>query len=235
MYILIQKGTMDWTSFADVFVAINIMKSLVLFAFSLLSFCRFLRLGNEHSKLLELFSFASFFHFAWRFFMLVARILALVVFASTFKHWVFVVVGIQLLFSYFLLHSQPDNYFEEGSLRDILLRFAFTCINLFCFFPLAGEQTRKWGFPYYLVIFIENSIMVLLWNFFSDFDKVFKIIILVTEWGTFLLGLVSVSLYYGVFHPSLKDRNNELTIDGVTPQQNNDDEYNDNMQFESNV
>lgn len=231
---------MDWTTFADVFVAINIMKSLVLFAYSLLSFCRYLRLGNEQSKLLELFSFASFFHFSWRLFMLVARILALVLFAASFTYWVFVVVGIHLLFSYSLLHGQPDNYFGEGSLRDILLRFAFTCINVFCFFPLAGDHTRKWAMPYYAVTFIENSILVLLWYFLSDFDKVLKMIMLITEWGTFLLGLVSVLLYYGVFHPSLKDRNNVLRTDGSAAHQINGDEYNDGssvitLHFESSI
>lgn len=198
---------MDWTSFTDVFVAINIMKSLVLFSFSLLNFCRFLRLADENSKLLELLSCASFCHFCWRLFMLVARILALAVFASSFKQWVFVVVAVHLLFSYSLLHGQPDNYFEEGSVRDTLLRLAFICINVFCFFPLAGDHTRKWAIPYYLVTFVENSILVIVWYFLSNGDEVFQMIVLITEWSTFLLGIVSVLLYYGVFHPSLKDRN----------------------------
>ena len=211
---------MDWTSFADLFVAINVIKSLALFAFSLLSFCRFLRLGNEQSQWLEVFSLASVFHFSWRLFMLVSRILALVLFASNFQHFVFVAVGIHLLFSYFLLRRQPDKYFEEGSLRDILLRCAFICINVFCFFPLEGERTRKWGIPYYLMTFTENSIMVLLWYFLSDFDKRFKMIMLITEWGTFLLGLVSLLLYYGVFHPSLKVRKNTVRTDTGDAQQN---------------
>ena len=148
-------------------------------------------------------------------YMLVSRILALVLFASNFKHFVFVVVGIHLLFSYFLLRQQKDYYFEEGSVRDILLRCAFICINLFCFFPLEGERTRNWGIPYYLVTFIENSIMVLLWYFLSDFEKVFKVIIIITEWGAFLLGLVSMLLYYGVFHPSLK-RNDKAERRSIT-------------------
>ena len=72
-----------------------------------------------------------------------SRILALVLFAFNFKRFVFVVVGIHFLFSYFLLRGQSDNYFEEGSLRDILLRCAFICINLFCFFPPVSEGTRN--------------------------------------------------------------------------------------------
>jgi len=208
LYILLQKDVFDWSSSADIIVGINIVKSLALFSFSLLSFVRYLRLGSESSKLLDLFSWASFLHFTWRLFMLVARILALVLFANRFKHLVFIIVGIHFLFSFFLLRWQPDNYFPEGSAPDRLLRCAFTCINTFCFFPLAGKNTRKWAIPYYVVTFIENSIMVLVWNFYNDFGSVFKMIMLITEWVTFVIGLASMLLYYGVFHPSIKDCKN---------------------------
>ena len=147
--------------------------------------------------------------------MLVSRILVLVLFASSFKHFVFVVVGIHLLFSYFLLRGQEDNYFKKGSLRDILLRCAFTCINVFCFFPLDGERTRNWGILYYVVTFTENSIMTIMMllcgNVCSDFVR-FKIIMLITEWGAFLVGLVSLLLYYGAFHPSKKKNSSSALI-----------------------
>ena len=202
---------MDWTSFADVFVAVNIIKSLALFAFSLLSFCRLLRLGNEKCELLELFSFASVFHFSSSLFLLVSRTLVFVLFASSFKHFVFVVVGIHLLFSYFMLRGQPDDYFKKGSLRDLLLRCSFICINVFCFFPLEGESKRNWGVLYYVVTFTENSIMTIMILLCGNFCSVvvrFKIIMLIVEWSAFLLGLASMLLYYGVFHPSLKVRRN---------------------------
>lgn len=213
-------------------VGINIIKSLALFSFSLLSFARYLRLGNEHSKLLQLFSWASVLHFAWRLFMLVARILALVLFAYSFKEFVFIIVGIHFLFSFFLLLGQPDYYFEEKSARDRLLRCAFTCINTFCFFPLAGENTRKWAIPYYIVTFIENSIMVLLWNFYSDFRKVFRTIMVMTEWGTFLIGVASVLLYYGAFHPSIKDRKNADVTPMTVSEEHTDGAV---VQFETSV
>lgn len=209
LYILLQKGAFDWDSLANVLVGINMIKSLVLFAFSLLNFVRCLRLGNENSELLELFSWASFLHCAWRLFMLVARILALVLFANRFKHLVFVIVGFHFLFSFFLLLGQPNNYFKKGSARDRLLRCAFTCINTFCFFPLAGEKTRRWAIPYYVMTFVENSVMVLLWYFYSDFGQFFKVVMLATAWGTFLIGFVSVLLYYGVFHPSIRSGKND--------------------------
>ena len=213
LYVLLQKGTFDWTSLPNVLVTINIIKSLVLFSFSLLNFFRCLRLGNENSELLELFSWPSFFHCAWRLFMLVARILALVLFANRFKDLVFVIVGFHFLFSFFLLLGQPNNYFKKGSARDRLLRCAFICINTFCFFPLAGKKTRRWAIPYYLVTFVENSVMVLLWYFYSDFDQFFKVVMLITACGAFLIGLVSFLLYYGVFHPSIRNSKNAYQVE----------------------
>ena len=151
--------------------------------------------------------------------MLIARILALVLFANRFKHYVFTIVAIHLLFSFILLHGQPDNYFREGSLRDKLLRLAFSCINTFCFFPLAGEKTRRWAVPYYVVTFIENFVLVLLWYFYSDFGQVFKIVMTTAAWGSFLLGSVSVLLFYGVFHPS---KINSNAVETAAAEQTND-------------
>ena len=204
MYILVQKSNLDWTSFADWFILVNIIKSLSFFSFNLLNYGRMLRLGREESQLLELFSFASLFHFAWRLSMVASRILALVLFASLNQAWVFAVVCVHLFFSYLLLRGQPNNYFEEGSVYGKILRFAFAFVNVFCFFPLAGKDTRKWGGPYYMVTFIENSILVLMWYFYSDRKHSYKVMMLIAEWGLFLFGLLSLIVYYRVFHPSLK-------------------------------
>lgn len=162
--------------------------------------------------------------------MLIARILALVLFAIRFKHYVFIIVAIHLLFSLVLIHGQPDNYFREGSLRDKLLRFAFSCINTFCFFPLAGEKTRRWALPYYVVTFIENSVLVLLWYFYSDLGQVFKIVMAATAWGSFLLGSVSVLLFYGVFHPS---KRNSRNVETAAAEETNDGTIRTILQLES--
>ena len=248
MYILVQKSNLDWTSFADWFILVNIIKSLSFFSFNLLNYGRMLRLGREESQLLELFSFASLFHFAWRLFMVASRILALALFASLYQAWVFAVVCVHLLFSYLLLRGQPNNYFEEGLVYDKILRFAFTFVNVFCFFPLAGKDTRKWGGPYYMVTFIENSILVLMWYFYSDWKHCFKVMMLIAEWDLFLFGLLSLLVYYRVFHPSLKNQKDAGSCriissppielrppEELVPGQEREDGQNVTQQYESNV
>lgn len=208
-YILLQKGSFDWNSSSDVFVGINTIKSLFLFSYSLLNFAIQIRLSNKDSALLKLFTWASLLYFFWRLFMLVARLLALVLFANEFKELVFIVVGVHVVFSFFLTGSQTDNFFTHGSRRDILFRYAFSCINIFCFFPLEGKDTGNWGIPHYIAIFVENSVLTLTWYFYSKFDKKFKIAMLAISWGGFFLGLVCVLLYYGFFHPSITGNTHE--------------------------
>ncbi|XP_022809394.1 XK-related protein 6-like [Stylophora pistillata] len=234
MYILVQKSSLDWTSFANWFILVTIIKSLCLFSFNLLTFVRMLRLGKQDSQLLELFSFASLLHFTWRLSMVASRILALVLYASLYKAMIYAVLCVHLFFSYLLLRGQPNNYFEDGSVKDKFLRFAFTVVSVFCFFPLAGKRTRKWGGPYYLVTFIENSILLLVWYFYSDWKHFSRVMMLMAGWGLFLLGLLSLLLYYGIFHPSFKDQEDvgPCVIPSSTPKLTRQNVI---LQFESTV
>ena len=71
---------------------------------------------------------------------------------------------------------------------------------------------------------------------------------LIAEWGLFLFGLLSLLLYYGVFHPSLKDQNDagscriisSLPIELRPPEklvlgQEKENGQNVTQQYESNV
>lgn len=135
--------------------------------------------------------------------MLTSRILALAVFASHFTRFVFVIVGIHFAASYALLWRQECEYFEGEPIKQKVFRFAIAYVHIFCFFPLEGKNTRKWGYPFYILTLIENSAMVLLWNFLPSYGLKFRIAMLTTEWATFVIGIVSLVLFYRCFHPSL--------------------------------
>lgn len=134
--------------------------------------------------------------------MLTSRILALALFASHFTRFVFVVAGIHFILSYALLWRQNCEYFEGAPIKQKLFRCAIAYVHMFCFFPLEGKNTRKWGYPYYIVTFIENSAIVLLWNFVASYNLKFRITMLTAEWTTFAIGIASLVLFYRCFHPS---------------------------------
>ena len=203
LYILLRRGTLDLTTFEDLIVALSIPKSLALFAFNLLIYARYIRVADTESNQLNWCSVGSMLYFIWRLFMLTSRILALAVFASHFKRFVFVIVGIHFAASYVLLWRQECEYFEGEPIKQRVFRCAIAYVHIFCFFPLEGKNTRKWGYPFYILTLIENSAMVLLWNFLTRYGVKFRIAMLTTEWVTFVVGIVSLVLFYRCFHPSL--------------------------------
>ena len=203
LYILLRLGTLDLTSFEDLIVALSIPKSLALFAFNLLIYARYIRLADEESRQLNWCSLGSLFFFIWRLFMLTSRILALALFASYFTRFVFVVVGIHFVASFALLWRQECEYFEGEPIKQTFFRCAIAYVHVFCFFPLEGKNTRMWGYPYYALILIENVIMVIWWTLVTDYDLKFRVVMLTTEWGTFLIGLIALILFYRLFHPAM--------------------------------
>lgn len=204
---------MDLGSFEDLIVVLSIPKSLALFAFNLLIYARYLRDGDKESPQMNWCSFGSLSYFMWRLFMLTSRILALALFASYFTRFVFVVAGVHFAFSYALLWRQKCEYFEGEPIKQKFFRFAVAYVHMFCFFPLEGKNTRKWGYPYYIFTFIENIVMILLWNFVTSYDLEFRITMLTAEWITFAIGIVSLVLFYRCFHPS-----HNLTAEGSARQ-----------------
>ena len=202
---MLQKGIFDWTSSADIFAAVNIFKSVILFSCSLVNFAVRIRRSKDDTGSLKWISWASFLYFFWRLFMIISRLQAFALFANVFKGFVFLMVAVHLMVSCILICLQKDTFFEPGSARarDILFRSAFCCINIFCFFPLEGTRTRRWAIPYYIFIFVETSVVTLTWYFCSKFSKAFKITMLVVSWATFFLGIACVLLYHGFFHPSI--------------------------------
>lgn len=202
IYILLRRGSVDLGSFEDLIVVLSIPKSLALFALHLVIYARYLRDGDEESPQMSWCSFSSLLYFVWRLFMLTSRILALALFASHFTRFVFVVAGIHFILSYALLWRQNCEYFEGAPIKQKLFRCAIAYVHMFCFFPLEGKNTRKWGYPYYIVTFIENSAIVLLWNFVASYNLKFRITMLTAEWTTFAIGIASLVLFYRCFHPS---------------------------------
>ena len=214
-YISLQKD-FDWNSPADIFVVLNILKSLIFFSYSLLNFAVNIRQSKEDAALLNWISWASVLYFFWRLFMIISRLQAFALFANVFKELVFVTVAVHLIVSCFLICFQKDDYFSPRSVRDILFRSTFCFINIFCFFPLEGKRTRRWAIPHYMLIFVENSVFTLMWYLYSEFSKTFKITMLIVSWATFSLGIVSLLLYYGFIHPSVTANPRENTENCAT-------------------
>lgn len=211
LYIMLRRRSFDPESYEDLTVALSIPKSLVLFSFNLLIYARYIRLADRESHQLKWFSLGALFFFLWRLFMLASRILALALFASCSRPYVFVVVGIHFLVSYVLLWRQECEYFESQPIKQKFFRCAIAYVHVFCFFPLEGKDTRRFGYPYYVLVLIENIVMVTWWTFVTtEYSLQFKIAMVLAECLTFFTGIVSLTLFYRCFHPSAASAREEL-------------------------
>jgi len=211
LYIMLRRRSFDPASYEDLTVALSIPKSLVLFSFNLLIYARYIRLADRESHQLKWLCLGALFFFLWRLFMLASRILALALFASCSRRYVFVVVGIHFLVSYVLLWRQECEYFESQPIKQKFFRCAIAYVHVFCFFPLEGKDTRRFGYPYYVLVLIENIVMVTWWTFVTtEYSLQFKIAMVLAECLTFFTGIVSLTLFYRCFHPSAASAREEL-------------------------
>lgn len=160
----------------------------------------------------------------WHLYMIVARGLAFSLFATVYGAYVFLIAGLHYLaMVYWMfwqhahvfkrrpedfddrLHCSPDQVswrkcvFPCGQLcRNYGIEFVAAVFNIFFHFKIRDSGTIISLIPFYLLSFVENSIMILLWYFARDYDTPtwYSIPALVTVFVAFTKGLVLLSMYY---------------------------------------
>ncbi|ESP00605.1 hypothetical protein LOTGIDRAFT_157886 [Lottia gigantea] len=138
-------------------------------------------------------------HTIWRNFMITARVTALVLFASVFKAWVFLVVGIHWLVMTIIIGIQGID-FGDGWLETNLFRMVAGFIHIFCFLNVKDGSTRLRLAGFYILIILENVGLWVCWYFYTDVPELATISGVIV-FGSFVLGLVFLLIYYGSCHP----------------------------------
>ena len=202
LHILFQTSHVNLTSPRNVVVAATILKSLLLFAFSHLSYVRYTRKVNEPAAQLELSAGAAALYL-WRLLMLVSRVLILALFSSTFPPYTFVLVTLRFLVFLGIVVKQECNYFEDSFKKQCLFKVAVAYIHIFSFFPLISERTQSLGIIYYFSTFVENCTVLMLWVSYSSWDSVCRIVAVLAVNVSFAFGLSFLALYYRCFHPRI--------------------------------
>ncbi|CAG0893728.1 unnamed protein product [Darwinula stevensoni] len=133
--------------------------------------------------------------------VIAARVLALGLFASAFVWWVFVVasthVGIIWGWAFFTNTTACDHRFKESF--NILIAI----INIFEYLNINSKPTRKHYTLFYILVFSENSTLVIMWFMNTIHSQMwYKIPALVVHFVTFALGIAFMLVYYFFFHPT---------------------------------
>ncbi|XP_071807884.1 uncharacterized protein [Asterias amurensis] len=136
----------------------------------------------------------------WRIGMVSSRVVALVLFASAFKAYTFIVVGIHWLVMVLWVFLQKTDFCDTW-LEERLFNCVIGTIYVFCFFNLKEGNTRYRISIFYIVVAIENVVLLLLWHRFGMLDDWYTSVGFTIVFGGFLIGTVTMVLYYRFFHP----------------------------------
>ena len=149
----------------------------------------------------------------WHLFMIIARGLAFSLFATLYGAYVFLIAGVHYFVMVYWMYWQharifkrrPEDFDEVTSTRTPSKLFCFPFKNYGIEFIVAAFniffhfKIKDSGFinlvPFYLLTFVENTIMILLWYFGYDYHW-YSIPSLVIVFTAFSIGLVLLGSYY---------------------------------------
>lgn len=159
----------------------------------------------------------------WRLGMISSRGVAMAIFFTGYGAWLLLVVGIHWAVMFVChLHQKTTFTFPENLTYEmlngqrgkwkILLKewfydFVMAGVTVFCFMNLQPGRSRGRMTFYYSIMFIENSVMAVVWCLSTDpDDRSWDTYLLLTlVWGSFVFGLIWLALYYQYGHPNKQD------------------------------
>ena len=173
----------------------------------------------EHDRKSRLSWKAYFLIIFWHLFMIIGRAIAFILFASVHGFYLFIVIGVHYAAMVYWMYWQQANVFNRDFKKNLGLRelickkhicgnygieFLVAALNIFFYFKLNRGSSIKTLVPFYLLVFVENTLLILLWYVGRDFDVYigYEIPLLVAVFVTFLLGLICLITYYKCLQPS---------------------------------
>ncbi|XP_070555805.1 uncharacterized protein [Ptychodera flava] len=140
----------------------------------------------------------------WRTCMILSRVVAVVFFASFFKVYTFVVLGVHWLVMTIWIYSQKTDFCESRCMER-LFNCVMGIVYCFCFFNLKEGMSRYRLLAFYTVMLLENSGLIVAWYIMRP-DGVamqwYEYAAFVAVWGGFVFGSLFMGIYYQFFHPA---------------------------------
>ncbi|XP_078594706.1 XK-related protein 6-like [Branchiostoma floridae x Branchiostoma japonicum] len=194
LYILAHEGE------RDLLTIVTCAASLVSLAWALVAYHKALREVRPDKKNLSFTGVGL--RMMWRLFEVVARVVALSLFAAKFEWIMFVVVGVHFILMFLWLLWQ-DTKFCDNRGEEWVFDFVMAIVHVFCWFNVKEGRTRYRAAAYYTFVYLENAALIGLWYWkVMDEDVLYKYAALVLVLGGFLAGIIIMVLYYLFFHPN---------------------------------
>nr|XP_046164847.1 XK-related protein 5-like [Oncorhynchus gorbuscha] len=136
----------------------------------------------------------------WRVSMLGARLATLTLFTRLFRQWVLGVIGLHWLGATFWLVSQHSDIIKTP-LRWRLFNLVLGAVHIFLFLNVKDGASRCRMAGFYLVMFIENALLLLAGSDFFSVASWDSMGIPAAVFCSFLIGVIALVLYYRFLHP----------------------------------
>ncbi|KAK7080625.1 hypothetical protein SK128_004016 [Halocaridina rubra] len=196
-------------------MCIGCLTSLVSLAWGATSYARTVRFTNTEKN--NISWRGTVVLLLWHTFSITARVVAMVLFASTFRlwliavcfaHWILMVIWLISLRSLFqVCGSKVEEvtlrYIVLSKLGEIALSFVLAAVYLFSFINAQEEPTKNKYIAYYIICEFENIIMISLHLAFGESSHWYYVAGPVFHFVSFVLGLVMMVAYYKYLHPTI--------------------------------
>ncbi|KAG5678607.1 hypothetical protein PVAND_008268 [Polypedilum vanderplanki] len=157
------------------------------------------------------------FQFFWRLGTIISRVLSLTVYASVYKKYIFLVIVLHWI-SMFLWLISPKNAFhgeQISRLKKMLLSGLVAFIYIFAYINLQEANHRQKMTIFYIVMFLENCLLVSLWIVGIPERPNDWYIIPLYVLGTFIFGIIVMIIYYKYFHIRRLGYETDSNVDGT--------------------
>ncbi|XP_026233409.1 XK-related protein 5b [Anabas testudineus] len=136
----------------------------------------------------------------WRVGMLGSRFAVLMLFTRIFKQWILGVIGVHWLGATFWMVSQQTDIIRSTN-RWRLFNLVLGAIHVFLFLNVKFGPSRYRMAGFYLAMFVENAFLLLASSWLFTMVSWDTVGIPAAVFCSFLIGVISLVLYYRFLHP----------------------------------
>lgn len=178
--------------------------SLINVCWALASFTKYTRRKFMHKFVLTWLGILS--QLAWRLSTVASRVAALTIYAVYYNYWMLVVLALHWI-TMFLWLIKPGNLLRDevnlSRSRKMTMAMAVAWIYCFCYVNLEEHNSKLKMTSYYLIMFLENNLLLTVCLIFSSQVTWFKNISILVVYLGFVFGLLFIFIYYKYFHTNI--------------------------------
>ncbi|XP_076333882.1 XK-related protein 6-like isoform X3 [Tachypleus tridentatus] len=187
LFILARSPYPEHISWQTIFPWLSILFSLISLSTSLVSYQSALRRSLPNKN--DLSKIGKVVMFMWRLFVIASRVVALSLFASYNPIALGIFCGIHWIVMTLWIISMKTDFYDnkyEEYLYDAVLGVQF----IFCYFNPVDSPTRSRITIYYILVFIENTILMFIWYYNSSPDLWYHVVAMCFQFISFPIGIV---------------------------------------------